>query len=140
MPTPTLTADPYLPLWTSKMIEIWRDRIDLLAIHHTGALRASLHAKPIHATQTEALITFQFLQYGIYVDRGVGNGYRPGNGGDLQILSPLYRRMHHLGPQRERRPWYSRSYYISTEVLKDHLARHLHDQTIALLTTLDAPM
>ena len=132
--------DPYLPLWTSKMIEIWRDRIDLLAIHHTGALRASLHAQPIHATQTTAQITFQFLQYGIYVDSGTGNGYRPGNGGNLPFLDRQYRRRHHLGQQRQPRPWYSHSYYISTEVLKDHLAHYLHDQTIALLTTLDAPM
>lgn len=132
--------DSFLPLWTSKMIEIWRDRIDLLAVYHTGALRSSIRALPIHAAQTSAQITFQFLQYGIYVDRGVGNGYRPGNGGNLPFLSRQYRRQHHLGPQRQRRPWNSHSFYISTEVLKDHLARYLHDQTIVLFSQLTAPM
>jgi len=66
--------------------------------------------------------TFRFLQYGLYVDAGTGNGYRRGNGGNLQILDKDYRRSHKMGKGRTRRPWFSRSWYISREVLKNKYA------------------
>ena len=127
---------PYLTAWHAKMIQIWQDRLDLLAIHDTGALRQSLHAGPTTISDTSATLTYQFLQYGIYVDRGTGNGYRHGNGGNLQFLGRAHRALHHMGRPREKRPWFSHSWYISTEVLKDHLAHILGDQFIAAFDTL----
>lgn len=130
----------YLTAWRQKMVEIWTDRLDLMAVYHTGALRKSLRALPLSTTEQEATITFQFLQYGIYVDRGVGRGYRPGNGGNLHFLDKAYRRQHHLGQARQPRPWYSRSLYISTEVLKNHLARTLGHDFVGLFAQLtDTP-
>nr|DAJ65024.1 MAG TPA: Subunit of cleavage factor IA Pcf11 [Caudoviricetes sp.] len=32
---------------------------------------------------------------------------------------------HKLGRAREKRPWFSRSWYISTEVMKDYMAQQL---------------
>lgn len=72
-------------------------------------------------------MAFKFLEYGIYVDLGVGNGYRHGNGGDLAFLGKAYRAEHHLGKARERKPWFNKSWYISVEVLKNRLAEILGD-------------
>lgn len=65
------------------MVEIWRDRLDLLGMYNTGALRRSLAKGAFTVGDACADMAFQFLKYGIYVDLGVGNGYRHGNGGDL---------------------------------------------------------
>ena len=36
---------------------------------------------------------------------GTGNGYRRGNGGNLEILDKNYRKQHGMGRQREPRDW-----------------------------------
>lgn len=127
----------YLAAWRDKMVQIWQDRLDLMQVHQTGQLRKSVRTAASHITQTEATMAFQFIQYGIYVDRGVGNGYRPGNGGDLQFLGKVYRRQHHLGKPREKKPWFSKSWYISVEVLKNHLANIIGDEFRAALDTIN---
>lgn len=132
------TEQQYLVEWRQKMIQIWQDRLDLMQVHQKGHLRSSVRATAMSVTQTEATLAFQFIQYGIYVDRGVGNGYRPGNGGDLQFLGKAYRRQHHLGRPREKKPWFSRSWYISVEVLKNHMAAILGDQFSAAFDNLEA--
>ncbi len=126
----------YLAAWRDKMVQIWQDRLDLLQVHDTGRLRNSVHTAASNITQTEATLVYQFIQYGIYVDRGVGNGYRHDNGGDLKFLGKAYRRQHHLGKPREKKPWFSPSWYISVEVLKDHLARIVGDEFRAALDTI----
>ena len=54
--------------------------------------------------------------------RDSGKGYKRGNGGDLEFLDPVYRHEHRLGKKRQRKPWFNKSWYISTMVLKDKLA------------------
>ena len=95
------------------MVEIWRDRMDLLGVHDTGALRRSVQEGQLSLGDARADMAFKFLEYGIYVDLGVGNGYR---------------HEHHLGKARERRPWFNKSWYISVEILKSHLASILGEQ------------
>lgn len=121
----TTTMPEYVDRWTAKMVEIWRDRLDLLGVYHTGNLRQSVTKGNVNVNGLDADISFQFLRYGIYVDRGVGNGYTRGNGGDLAFLGKAYRMEHKLGRAREKRPWFSRSWYISTEVMKDYMAQQL---------------
>lgn len=105
------------------MIQIRQARLYLLGVHNTGALRRSVQAGATDLTPGKQNLIFRFLEYGIYADLGVGNGYRHDNGGDL-----AYRTLHHMGKPRERRPWFNRSWYISVEVLKNHLANILGDQ------------
>ncbi len=119
---------PYVEAWRDKMVEIWRDRLDLLGVHDTGALRRSVQEGQLSLGDARADMAFRFLEYGIYVDLGVGNGYRHGNGGDLEFLGAGYRHEHHLGKARERRPWFNKSWYISVEILKSHLASILGDR------------
>ena len=124
----TARLEPYISAWRDKMVEIWRDRLDLLGVHDTGALRRSVQEGQFSVGDTRADLAFRFLDYGIYVDLGVGNGYRHDNGGDLEFLGAVYRHEHRLGKPRERRPWFNKSWYISVEILKSHLASILGDQ------------
>lgn len=112
----------YSRAWYEMMTHIWRDRIDLMGCIRTGALRGSVSGGGLRVAGYDLQATFRFLDYGLYVDAGTGNGYRRGNGGDLRILESGYRRAHGLGRRRVRRPWFSTSWRISREVLKDKLA------------------
>lgn len=112
----------YTREWYAKMIQIWRDRIDLMGCIRTGALRQSVAGGGLKLNGYDMNATFHFMQYGLYVDAGTGNGYKKGNGGNLQILDKDYRKSHGLKNQRKRRPWFSNSWYISREVIKDKFA------------------
>ena len=101
----------YADAWTAKMIEIWQDRLDLMAVHDTGALRRSVVQDNVHIDGLSMEVSFSFLQYGVYVDRGTGRGVRNGN--------------------RKARPWFSQSWYISSEVLKEHMAQVLGNRFVA---------
>lgn len=124
--------------WQDKMVEIWRDRIDLMGIRDTGALRASVDKGHFSLGEAGGSLSFRYLEYGICVDLGVGNGYRRGNGGDLPFLAPSYRIEHKLGKPRERRPWFNRSWYISLMVLKDKLGDVIGEKFAGLFDNLDA--
>ena len=113
----------YTTAWYEKMIQIWQDRILAMGIHDTGALLASVRGSGLQFKNTGSVLSFQFLLYGIYVDMGVGNGYRPGEDGKIHVLDPIYRIENKLGQKREERPWFSRSWYISTQVMKAYMAR-----------------
>ncbi len=132
----TARLQPYVSAWREKMIEIWKDRLDLLGVHDTGSLRRSINKGAFTVGDARANMAFQFLEYGIYVDLGVSNGYRHGNGGDLEFLGRAYRYEHHLGKARERKPWFNKSWYISVEILKNHLASILGDQFAGAFDTL----
>ncbi len=119
----------YGEAWTRKMTEIWRDRLDLLGVYDTGALRRSVvDGRFTLQGNASAQAAFQFLEYGIYVDAGTGNGYTRGNPGDLKILDKTYRHERGMGRQREKRPWFSPSWAISRRVLADGLARIMGDE------------
>lgn len=123
------TAREYSAAWRDKMVEIWRDRMDLLGIHRTGALRSSLAPGAFSMDDAGGVIAFRFLLYGIYVDAGTGRGYLRGNGGRLDILDPAYRHAHGMrGPARERRRWFTVSWAISRRVLADRLAADIGDR------------
>lgn len=144
---------PYLEAWREKMVEIWCDRMDMLGIHDTFALRNSVREGMFMQDGDKAEMTFHYLNYGIYVDMGVGNGYTRGNGGDLKILDTVYRHEHKLdvprrsgrkadgkmtsGNPRERRPWFSLSWSISVEVLKRKIGELMGEEFSNMFDTLD---
>lgn len=120
----------YLEAWKQKMVQIWADRMDMLGVYDTGALRSSLTEGTLSMDDSSAQMMFKYLQYGIYVDLGVGNGYRHGNGGDLFFLDEIYRYEHKLGEPRKRKPWFNNSWYLSVQVLKEKMA-HLIGEDFA---------
>ena len=126
----------YPKSWQDKMVEIWQDRILLLGIRDTGALYRSVQTSITQWQGIEGTLGFRFLEYGIYVDAGTGNGYRRGNGGDLEFLGRDYRQKHGLGKTRERRRWFSVSWAISTRVLANEMERQIGDEFVALFDNL----
>lgn len=118
----------YVKAWYAKMAEIWCDRIDLLGIKDTGALAISVRNDAFNFTGDSWLLSFRYLEYGIYVDLGVGNGYKHDNGGDLAFLSDAYRYEHKKGKKRKKRPWFNKSWYISQLILKEKLAEIIGDE------------
>lgn len=102
--------------WTDMMVEIWRENILRLQIFDTGRLYNRITGT-VSNVEGMVTITHQFLMYGIYVARGVGNGYKRDNGGQLDILDKLYRKKHKMGKQRRKRDWFSGKYVSSIKVL-----------------------
>ena len=131
----------YTRLWTDKMTQIWGDNIDRFGVIDTGRLR-SLPSGVATVSDISSQVAFQILYYGICQDRGVGNGYYrkdnpKGEGkrnsfGQLDILDPTYRIEHGLGKQRERRPWFSISWYISCRVMADAMQGIIGNRFVGL--------
>lgn len=101
--------------WSDFMIKMWRERMMQFAppVYRTGALASSVqgivHPGPV------TTIEHHFLEYGIYVARGVGNGYSRGNGGDLKFLKDWKTNPHHRQP----RDWFSKKYLYSIHRLNE---------------------
>lgn len=133
------TADlkTYSKAWYDKMVEIWRDRIDAMNILDTGELRGSVAGKGFAIDEMGGQMAFKFLQYGIYVDLGTGKGYKRGNGGDLEFLGKDYRKQHKLGKARKKRPWFSTSWYVSTQVIRDVYARLVGEKFVGIMDNLE---
>lgn len=121
--------------WTQMMITIWREKILHLGVVDTMMLYNNI-SDEISSSQGETTIVHKFLEYGIFVEAGVGNGYRKGNGGNLEILDPYYRKAHGLDRPRKRGPrestkdmttgkprtkqyWFSKKYLSSIMVLNE---------------------
>ena len=132
------TADlkTYSKAWYDQMVTIWRDRIDAMDILDTGALRGSVAGKGFAMDEMGGQMALQFRQYGKDVDAGTGKGYKRGNGGDLEFLGKDYRKQHKLGKARKKRPWFSKSWYISTQVIKDVYARFVGDKFVGIMDNL----
>ena len=121
----------WLEGWQQLMVRMWRERMVQLSppVYDTGALMRSvqgtLHPGPV------TTIEHHFLEYGIYVCRGTGNGYRPGNGGDLAFLKDWKTNPHH----RRGRDWFSRKYLYSLHRLNDFEAAYYGTAYNGLLST-----
>lgn len=121
--------------WAEMMVTIWREKILRLGIVDTMRLYNDISHVVSIAPGARAVV-HEFMEYGIFMEAGVGNGYRKDNGGDLQILDPYYRKAHHLDKPRKRGPksstkdmttgkprqnryWFSRRYLSSINVLNE---------------------
>lgn len=97
------------------MVKMWQEKMLQFAppVYDTGALSRSVqgvvHPGPV------TTIEHRFLEYGIYVARGVGNGYSRGNGGDLKFLKDWKTNPHH----RQKRDWFSKKYMYSLHRLNE---------------------
>lgn len=110
----------WLEGWSEFMVKMWRERMIQFAppVYDTGALSRSvqgvIHPGPVTS------IEHRFLEYGIYVARGVGNGYRHNNGGDLASLKDWKSNPHH----RQKRDWFSKKYMYSLHRLNEFEAAY----------------
>lgn len=110
----------WLEGWSKFMVKMWRERMMQFAppVYDTGALSRSvqgvIHPGPVTS------IEHRFLEYGIYVARGVGNGYRHNNGGDLAFLKDWKTNPRH----RQKRDWFSKKYMYSLHRLNEFEAAY----------------
>lgn len=75
--------------WSKMMIDIWREKIQQLNINDSGALQNSM--EELVTTGQVTTIEHKFLQYGLFVAAGVGNGFYHDNPGDLLFMGDRYR-------------------------------------------------
>ena len=110
----------WLEGWSEFMVKMWRERMMQFAppVYDTGALSRSVQGV-IHPGPMTS-IEHRFLEYGIYVARGVGNGYRHNNGGDLAFLKDWKSNPHH----RQKRDWFSKKYMYSLHRLNEFEAAY----------------
>lgn len=110
----------WLEGWSEFMVKMWRERMMQFAppVYDTGALSRSvqgvIHPGPVTS------IEHRFLEYGIYVARGVGNGFRHNNGGDLAFLKDWKTNPRH----RQKRDWFSKKYMYSLHRLNEFEAAY----------------
>lgn len=110
----------WLEGWSEFMVKMWRERMMQFAppVYDTGALSRSvqgvIHPGPVTS------IEHRFLEYGIYVARGIGNGYRHNNGGDLAFLKDWKTNPRH----RQKRDWFSKKYMYSLHRLNEFEAAY----------------
>ena len=124
--------------WADMMVSIWRENILRLGIVDTRRLHDRMSHRVVDAGG-QITIAHEFMLYGIFVARGVGQGFYKGNLGDLQIMDKAYRKEHGLdkprkrgptwgggytsGKPRQKREWFARKYlrsiYVLTEVERD---------------------
>lgn len=110
----------WLEGWSEFMVKMWRERMMQFAppVYDTGALSRSvqgvIHPGPVTSKE------HRFLEYGIYVARGVGNGYSHNNGGDLTFLKDWKSNPHH----RQKRDWFSKKYMYSLHRLNEFEAAY----------------
>ncbi len=106
--------------WSEFMVKMWQEKMLQFAppVYDTGALSRSVqgvvHPGPV------TTIEHWFLEYGIYVARGVGNGYSRGNSGDLKFLKDWKTNPHH----RQKRDWFSKKYMYSLHRLNEFEAAY----------------
>ena len=109
----------FVEAWNKTMIDIWQERIHKLGVVDTGALWRSPLVLKVHADGRLYDITLSqtFLEYGLWVDLGVGHEVPHGNNGDIG-----------RDKVRERRRWFSTKYYSSVMNLRDFMAESLGDE------------
>lgn len=125
----------YMQEWTDMMVTIWREKIKMFDIVDTGALLQSVEGYSMSESSMETFtITHKFMEYGIFQELGVGNGYKHDNGGYLWFRDTLSygdtsrKKKQRSGKvtdgcHRDERPWFSKKYYASVMVMKEEMAQ-----------------
>lgn len=139
-------VEKYVDAWTAEQIIIWQEKIERLGVVRSGRLHESITGAASRASAGVSTIRLRSLLYGIYQAMGVGNGYKHGNGGDLQILNKDYREAHHLnkphqagpmpvygmyltsGKPRVCRDWHFKKLYLSQMAMVRDLGRILGEE------------
>ena len=133
----------YRDAWAKMMVTIWREKIERLHVIDTYQLHQEITENVTSSGSELSTIQHKCLEYGIYQDCGTGNGYKKGNGGDLEFLDPQFRDKEYahkqksgkvtLGEPRRPREWFSRAYFASVMVLKEQMAYMYGEEFCGLL-------
>lgn len=115
----------YVRAFNEQMYKIWRERMALLKIIDTGALYRSVLPMRmlVNGDGSEFGMSWGFLEYGLFQDRGTGREVPIGNPGDIGRIK-----------MRDRRPWMSKAFYTSTMNIKEFMAESLSKEAIAIIS------
>ena len=115
----------YIQAFNRTMVKIWKEQIQKLGAVDTGLLlRSPMDAgTTTNADISEVQLRQQFIEYGVWVNYGVGKEVFRGNGGDI-------------GREKKRiaKPWFSRKFYASYMNISEFFADSLGEQFCAAVT------
>ena len=103
----------YVDAFNNTMVQIWREKINLLGIVDTGNLYRSVEGtlKVVDDSALSAQLGQMFATYGLYVDAGTGKEVYRGNPGDIG-----------RDKVRVARQWFSKKYFASVMNIRDFFA------------------
>lgn len=108
----------YVMGFNAMMIKIWQEQIVKLDAVDTGRLYSSvlIHSSSFDEKVVDVALSYNFVEYGVYVDRGTGRETPRGNPGDIGRAKI-----------RQPKPWMSkkfiRSYFNIRNFFADSLGR-----------------
>lgn len=115
----------YVTAFNDTMVNIWKEKIELLHVMDTGRLLSSVHALSLKTDSSfsDIELSQQFLEYGVWQNYGTGKEVYRGNPGDI-------------GREKKRvaKPWFSRKFYASAMNLSEFLADNLGRQGCAVMS------
>lgn len=113
----------YLSAWSEMMTTIFRDRLlrnvyssDRNSTRWTGTLFRSVSSPDVEGNFKA--VRYRFVEYGLFVDRGVGKEVSRGNIGDIG----KYRQSGNERVYRVAKPWFSSPWRRSLVKLAEELA------------------
>jgi hypothetical protein len=107
----TVDINETLKAWADIVLEKWHAKLTDLKVYDQGYLYDSLlYDLLLNAGENIEKIEFSFKLYGIYVDLGVGKGFKKNNSGDLGFK-----------PVRQPKEWYSKKFYGQVMRLREIL-------------------
>ena len=120
--------------WANITIERWIMRMGKIGFgpESTGHLINSFESfAPFllnEANGDKAKVSFTFLYYGYYWDEGVGNGYKHGNGGNLESLSD-WSETNGEGHRKKHR-WFNKVYWHEVNQLARLLSQQYGEEAV----------
>lgn len=114
----------YVKAFSDTMLKIWQERMAILRVIDTGNLYRSV-ASGVSIEDNEisrVTFTFNFSEYGIYVNAGTGRETPRGNPGDI-------------GRAKVRKPkkWYRPKFYMSMMNLREFFAESFHIKFVSII-------
>lgn len=117
----------YVLAFNATMIQIWKERIQLLGVIDTGQLLSSLNGLQVVENSEGKFLDFslsqEFREYGIWQDKGVGKETYRGNDGDIG-----------RDKVRKARPWFSPKYYASVLNLRDFISDNVGLEALNIIS------
>jgi energy-coupling factor transporter ATP-binding protein EcfA2 len=113
------TLDRFIDGWSTTMVDIWHEKMQMLDVHDTGALMQSVQALPVARQQGMVVISHRFLTYGLYVDAGVGREMGGNRNERGQLVGANGEK---IKIRRQAKPWFTPKRFASVAKLRTAVA------------------
>lgn len=117
----------YVQAFNATMIQIWKERIQLLGVIDTGQLLSSLNGLQVVENSEGKFLDFslsqQFLEYGIWQDYGTGREVSVNNDGDIG-----------RDKVRKAKKWFNPKYFSSFLNLRDFISDNIGQEALNIIS------